>query len=84
MRPLLNEDAEADKLDPARFPKKLSQVDPKLAKQLSGGGTADGEVPDDQIKVKPITVPASKLKPSQSSMNIQKAMGMAIGMILKG
>jgi hypothetical protein len=84
MRPLLNEDAEADKLDPSRFPKKLSQVDPKLAKQLSGGGTADGEVPDDQIKVKPITVPASKLKPSQSSMNIQKAMGMAIGMILKG
>lgn len=83
MRPLLNEDAEADKLDPARFPKKLSQVDPKLAKQLSGGGTADGEVPDDQIKVKPITVPASKLKPSQSSMNIEKAMGMAVGMILK-
>ena len=83
MRPLLNEDAEADQLDPARFPKKLSQVDPKLAKQLSSGGTADGEVPDDQIKVKPITVPASKLKPSQSSMNIQKAMGMAVGMILK-
>ena len=83
MRPLLNEDAEADKLDPSRFPKKLSQVDPKLAKQLSGGGTADGEVPDDQIKVKPVTYPASKLKPSQSSMNIEKALAFAIHMMSK-
>ena len=83
MRPLLNEDAEADKLDPARFPKKLSQVDPKQAKKFVSGGENDGEVPDDQIKVKPITVPASKLKPSQSSMNIEKALAFAIHMMTK-
>lgn len=81
MRPLLNEDAEADQLDPSRFPKKLSQVDPALAKKLVGGGTEDGEVPDDQIKVKPAQYPVSKLKPSQSSMNIEKALGMAVAMI---
>jgi len=83
MRPLLNEDAEADKLDPARFPKKLSQVDLKQAKKFIGGGDKDGEVPDDQIKVKAVTYPAVKLKPSQSSMNIEKALAFAIHMMSK-
>tara|TARA_R110000851_G_C12995248_1_gene557773 strand:- start:107 stop:943 length:837 start_codon:yes stop_codon:yes gene_type:complete len=79
----LLEDADASKMDTEKFPKKLSQVDATMAKLNVVGGEKDGEQKDDTIAVKEAMYPVSKLKPSQSSMNIGKAMGMAIGMINK-
>jgi len=77
----LLEDADPNKMDKDKFPKKLSQVDQGIAKAAVTGGQKDGEKPDDVIAVKPASYPVSKLKPSQSSMNIEKAMGMALAMI---
>lgn len=81
LRSLL-EDADPNELDPTRFPTKLSQVDADKAKDYVAAGPEDGEpVEDDRIKVVPKTFSVQELKPSQSSMNIEKALGMAIGMI---
>tara|TARA_R100001126_G_scaffold100429_1_gene78174 strand:- start:945 stop:1766 length:822 start_codon:yes stop_codon:yes gene_type:complete len=77
----LFEDADAKKMDSDRFPQKLSQVDQDVAKANVVGGEKDGEVDDDTIQVKSASYPVNKLKPSQSSMNIEKAMGMALAMI---
>ena len=74
-----------EKLDPNEFPLKLSDVaaDPEQAKQNVTKGTEDGDATDDVIDVKPnATFPTSKLKPSQTSMKISNAMGMALSMIL--
>jgi hypothetical protein len=79
----LLEDADPNLMDKDKFPQKLSQVDQGTAKSAVVGGDKDGEQPDDVIKVKPAQYPVSKLKPSQSSMNIEKAMGMALAMIQK-
>ena len=76
---LLNE-----KVDPEEFPLKLSDVaaDASDAKQNVTKGRQDGDPKDDVIDVTPnATFPVSQLKPSQSSMNIGKAMGMAISML---
>ena len=76
---LLNE-----KVDPNEFPLKLSDVaaDPENAKADVTKGKNDGDEKDDVVSVTPnATFPVSQLKPSQSSMNIGKAMGMAIPMI---
>ena len=80
MKQLL-EDADPNKMDKDRFPQKLSQVDQDTAKAAVTGGDKDGEQPDDVIQVKTASYPVNKLKPSQSSMNIEKAMGMALAMI---
>ena len=72
-------------IDPKQFPLKLSQVaqNPEDAKQDVTKGQQDGDPRDDVIKVKPNAMyKVSDLKPSQSSMNIGKAMGMALSMIL--
>ena len=77
---LLNE-----KVDPNEFPLKLSDVaaDPEDAKADVTKGKQDGDAKDDVINVKPnATFPTSQLKPSQTSMKISNAMGMALSMIL--
>ena len=69
---------------PEEFRLKLSEVaaDARDAKQNVTKGRQDGSETDDVIDVTPnATFPVSQLKPSQSSMNIGKAMGMAISMI---
>ena len=71
-------------MDPERFPTKLSQVkaDPADAARDATAGTADGSQPDDVIGVTPNhTAPVATLKPSQSSMNIAKAMAQALSML---
>lgn len=71
-------------IDPKQFPLKLSQVarNPEDAQQDVTKGQEDGDPRDDVIKVSPNTLyKVSDLKPSQSSMNISKAMGMALSMI---
>jgi len=80
----VNEEADPRKVDPKVFPQKLSQVKPKGARFMSKTGQADGSGDDDVINVshKPQGVAAvGKLKPSQSSMNIEKALGMVLAML---
>ena len=75
----------SEKVDPNEFPLKLSDVaaDPEDAKADVTKGTKDGDPKDDVIDVKPnATFPSSQLKPSQTSMKISNAMGMALSMIL--
>lgn len=80
VRRLLKEEG----LDAARLPLKLSDVDPAVAKQVTTTGQKDGDPEDDKISVaaKPEGInPVQKLFPSQSSMNIQKAMTFVLHMI---
>ena len=74
-----------EKVDPKEFPLKLSDVaaDADDAKQNVTKGRQDGSETDDVIEVTPnATFPTSQLKPSQTSMKISNAMGMALSMIL--
>jgi len=77
VRNLLKEDA-------SRLPLKLSDVDPEVAKVVTTTGLKDGDPNDDKIPVKAAptgVAPVQKLNPSQSSMNIQKAMTFVLHMI---
>ena len=85
-RKFVNEEADASKVDPKIFPTKLSDVDPSVAKVFtkSGADEIDKGNGDDVIDVsaKPEGVAAvQKLKPSQSSMNIEKALAFVIQML---
>jgi hypothetical protein len=74
-------------LDLARTPKDLSAVDAELAKVVATGGTKDNDPKDDVIITthKPEGVaPVGELKPSQSSMNIKKAMAFVLNMLWDG
>ncbi len=78
----LSEKANPEELDHEKFPTRLSQVDADLAQKLTRSGANDGEVSDDQIPVTPnATFPVKNLKPSQSSMNISKAMAQSLAML---
>ena len=87
-RRFLKEDASPTKLDPERFPTKLSDVaeDPKDAQgdATMGGQDADPTGTDDRIGVNGGTWSVSELGPSQSTMKIGQAVGMAVQAILKG
>ena len=74
----LNEKADPGKVEDDRFPMNLSSVDADFAQRLVNTEPAD----EDTIPVTGASEPVQKLKPSQSSMNIEKAMGQAISMIL--
>jgi hypothetical protein len=63
---------------------KLDAVDPTVAAVIVESGLGDGDVGDDKISVGRGTWPASKLKPSQTSMVLEKAIGMALGMLASG
>lgn len=83
----LDEKADPGKVDPKVFPQKLSQVEPKRAHFVSRTGQKDDSADDDVINVghKPQGVaPVGKLKPSQSSMNIEKAMAFVVNMLWDG
>lgn len=62
--------------------KTLSGVDPQIAKFLSETGLGDGQKEDDKIAVSKANVAAGKLKPSQTSMVLDKSLGMALAMLL--
>tara|TARA_R110000823_G_C15890593_1_gene495982 strand:+ start:550 stop:1446 length:897 start_codon:yes stop_codon:yes gene_type:complete len=83
----INEKALPGQLDPKMFPQKLSQVQPQAAQNLSKTGGLDGVPDDDVISVqhKPEGIASvGKLKPSQSSMNIEKAMAFVLNMLWPG
>ena len=82
----INEKADPSKMDPKRFPMDLSTVaahpEDAVLDTRFGHKNNDKNSEDDIIPVTAnYTAPVSKLKPSQSSMNIGKAMGMALAMI---
>lgn len=82
----MQEKASPSGVDAARFPLKLSDVDPEVAQKVTKSGAVefDKSAEDDVIVVdkKPDGVAAVQtLKPSQSSMNIGKAMTFALHMI---
>jgi len=80
------EDADPAKIDPARFPTKLSdsQGVKDIEKIVTSGLEDSAGPPDDKVPAAEASFPCSKLLPSQSSMNIDKAVGMAFGMIKSG
>ena len=62
--------------------KTLSGVDPALAKHIVETGLKDGDPKDDKIPMGKANVAAGKLKPSQTTMQLPKTIGMAIAMLL--
>jgi hypothetical protein len=79
----LFEDADPAKIDPARFPLKLSQVNKDTAAKIVAGGEQDNDKADDIVSVGSKSYACKDLKPSQSSMNIDKATQFALSMINK-
>lgn len=79
----LPEDADPSKQDDTRFPTKLSSVDKEKASAYVDQGDFDGEKDDDTISKESSSWPVTALKPSQSSMNIEKALAFAIHMMAK-
>jgi len=86
-RKYLSEEADPRKMSADDFPMKLSDVGaeytPQQAKQIATSGLKDGDKGDDQISASTASFPVKNLKPSQSSMNIGKAVAFAIAAILK-
>jgi len=70
-----------EEIDSQRFPTKLSQVNPSIAKQVTTSGKKDGNPSDDARDVNVKEYSVSELKPSQSSMNLPKSLGMLVAMI---
>jgi hypothetical protein len=60
---------------------KLDNVDADLAKVIVVAGKDDGDKNDDKISVKKSSWKASVLKPSQSTMVLDKSIGMALNML---
>lgn len=63
---------------------KLDQVDQMVAQNMVESGLSDGSTSDDKIQVSKGSWPAASLKPSQTSMVLPKALGMALFMLSKG
>lgn len=64
--------------------KRLDGVDPALAKAIVDSGLEDGGSPaDDKIPVSKASWSAAALKPSQTSIVLEKAVGMAIKQLIK-
>jgi hypothetical protein len=81
---LLFEQATAAKMDKDRFPMTLSAVvgSGDADKDVEGGKEEhDKNAKDDVIGVSGDSPPVTSLKPSQTSMNIKKALAFALGMI---
>ena len=85
---IMMEKADPSEFDSSRFPSKLSVVakDPDKAEQLSKDGLKDGDIDGDKIPYtdKKSIASCKVLKPSQSSMNIKKALAFALGHIKSG
>lgn len=77
----LNEEATPDKFPQDKFPTRLSQVDPATAVAQTTSGKKDGDAQDDVIDVKKASFASGQLKPSQTSMKLSNALGMALSMI---
>lgn len=86
VKEILNEKANPSNVDPKRFPLELSSAASKAgeeAEKLVKGGAEDGDPSDDIVGASAGSMAVKNLKPSQSSMNIEKACQFAICAILK-
>jgi len=63
---------------------KLDAVDPLVAKNIVITGLDDNVIKDDIVKVSKKSWPAASLKPSQTTMVLDKALGMALFMLKSG
>ena len=84
---LLNLVEKADAIFKDSFEKaeKLSQVDKGVAKRQVKSGLKDGGGKDDDVlEIKKATLAASSLKPSQKTMVLDKALGMALFQLKSG
>lgn len=61
----------------------LSKIDPAIAKEAMRNGLKDGSIPDDQIEYKYKEISAGKLRGAQTEIIPEKAIGMAIGLMLR-
>ena len=77
LKEMINEKADPGKVEDDRFPTNLSQVDQEFAARVVDTDPSE----EDTIAVTGASEPVQKLKPSQSSMNMEKAMAQAISMI---
>ena len=85
---MLDEEADPSKFDFEKFPLKLTQSAKAAggkdgAEKLVGAGLEDGEQSDDVVAASGGGFPVRDLKPSQTSMDINKAAAFAIAAILK-
>ena len=80
---LIFEDADPGKIDPKLFPNKLSQVDKSVATNLASKGLEDKQEDDDKAEGGKFSGPANTLKASQTTMDFEKFVGMAIQMLGK-
>lgn len=62
----------------------LSKIDPKVADAAIGGGHLDANKTDDVIDGKKAFIAVSKLKPAQKEIIKQKALSIAINLLLQG
>lgn len=62
----------------------MDGVDPKIAEWLASSGLRDGAKGDDVVRAGPATYAAASLKPSQTTMVLPKAVGMALGQLKSG
>lgn len=62
----------------------LSSVDPTVAKLIVQSGNLDGDPGDDKVQTSKASPAASSLSPSQTTMVLEKSIGMAIGMLASG
>lgn len=62
----------------------LSGVDPGLAQAISQSGLMDGDPGDDKVKTSQKVLPAVALKPSQSTVVLSDAVGIALEMLHQG
>ena len=62
----------------------LSAVDPTVAKLIAESGKLDGDAGDDKVRTSSVSPAASSLSPSQTTMVLDKSVGMAIGMLASG
>ena len=84
LKQLYEAGADPAKVDPKRFPKKLSAVDQKAAAKYVTQGQKDNEPDDDIIAVDDDEPTVVDLKPSQTSMNNPKAMSFVVRALNQG
>ena len=62
----------------------LSQVAPDISKEMARSGLLDGDLEDDEVPTRRVTLRSVNLKPSQTSMEARDVVGIALEMIRDG
>lgn len=82
-RKFLKEEADPNKVDSNLYPLKLRSVNKDTAKDLATGGTQDQNQEDDKVGANTDSMPATRALPAQTSMDLDKFIGMGVQMMLK-